>query len=209
MRKSLTELLHNPGVARMLCYMAVKDSPPVMRNDKEAVENAQGKRRHGEEVHRGDCLTMIAQKCRPSPGRLGTPRRPLHPLQYGSFGYIEAQHLQLAVNARRAPGWIFNDHAKEEIAQLLADTFLSGAIPMPRKPRPVELESCSMPANDGLGLNKNWRLFPSRPEPPQRHPTICHERQTVAEDACASRRRAVAVEPDFPKADHDESKRIG
>ena len=41
---------------------------------------------------------------------------------------------------------------------------------MPRKPRPIQLESRLMPANDGLRLDEDQRLLPSRPEPPQHHP---------------------------------------
>ena len=70
-REGLTQLLHNPGAGRMLGHIEVQDAPPVMGNDKEAIELAEGKRRHGEEVHRGDRLTMITQKRRPSFCRLG------------------------------------------------------------------------------------------------------------------------------------------
>ena len=49
----------------MFGHITVQDSPPVMGNDEEAVENAESQRRLGEEVHRGDGFPMIAQKSRP------------------------------------------------------------------------------------------------------------------------------------------------
>jgi hypothetical protein len=46
----------------------VKNAPPVMRNDEEAVENAEGERRHGEEVHCGNGFAVVAQERRPTAG---------------------------------------------------------------------------------------------------------------------------------------------
>ena len=169
-RKGLAELLNDPCAGRMPGHIEVQNPPPVMRNDEEAVENTEGQRRHGEEIHRGYRFTMIAQKRSPSLCRLWTPRRFPHPAQHGSLRNVEAEHLQLAVNARRTPGRILGDHAEDEFAQFPADAFSSRAGPMPRKPRPIQLEPCPMPANDGLRLDEDQRPFPSRPEPPQDDP---------------------------------------
>ena len=54
-RKCLAQLLDHPGTGRMLGHIPMEDSPPIMRDDEEAVQNAKGERRHGKEVHRGDC----------------------------------------------------------------------------------------------------------------------------------------------------------
>ena len=43
----------------------------IMCNHEEAVQNAEGQRRHGEEVHRGDGLMVITQESSPSLCRLG------------------------------------------------------------------------------------------------------------------------------------------
>jgi hypothetical protein len=94
----------------------MKDAPPVMRNDEEAVENAKGQRRNCEEIHRGDSFTMIAQKSRPSFSRLRTSRCFPHPAQDGSLRNIETQHLQFTVDARCAPGRVLGDHAEDQFA---------------------------------------------------------------------------------------------
>ena len=54
--------------------VAAQDATPVVKDDEEAMEHAEGQRRHGEEVYRGNRLTVILQERRPSlcgPGFLG------------------------------------------------------------------------------------------------------------------------------------------
>jgi hypothetical protein len=168
--KRLAQLLDNPCAGRMPCDIAVQDTSPVMGDDEEAVENAKSQRRHGKEIHCRDGFTMVAQKGRPALCRLGTPRRFPHPAQYGSLRNLEAKHFQLTVNARSSPGRVLDDHTEDEFAQFFADAFSSHLVPMTRKPRPIQLESCPMPANDGLRLDEDQRPSPSRPKPPQDHP---------------------------------------
>jgi len=91
--KCFAQLLNDPGTRRMFGNVPMKDAPPVVRDDEEAVENAEGDRRHREEIHRGDGLTMIAEKCSPSFRRLWIPRCFLHPPQHSSLRKIKAQHL--------------------------------------------------------------------------------------------------------------------
>src|ERR1035441_1368793 len=169
-RERLAQLLNDPCTRRMASHIPVKNTPPVMRDDEKAVQHSEGQRWHSEEIHRGDGFTMIAQKGRPSPGRLRTPRRFPHPTQHRSLRKIEAEHFQFAVNARCAPRGIFCNHAKDQLAQFLVDAFSARANPTPREPRPIELEPCTVPANDSLGLNEDQRVLPFRPEPPQDHP---------------------------------------
>jgi len=119
-------------------------------------------------------------------------RRLSHPAQHGSLGNIEAEHFQLSVNARRAPGRILGDHTEDEFPQSRQTHFLPTRFD-PRKPRPVELESCPMPANDGLRLDEGQCPLPSRPQLPQDYPeqlvgysksrlrALCFKRQAVAE----------------------------
>lgn len=108
-----------------------------MRYDKEAIENTEGKRWHSQEIHCRDGFTMIAQKCRPSFCRLGVPRGFPHPPKNCSLGKIETQHIQLAMNARRVPGWILRHHAEDEFAKLSADALPTRRNPVSREPRPI------------------------------------------------------------------------
>lgn len=154
----------------MFGHIAVQDSPPVMRNDKEAVQHTECKRRNCEEVHRRNHLTMIAQESDPSHCRFRIPRCLPHPAQHSSLRNVEAKHLQFAVNSWCTPRWVLGDNAVDEFAQVFADAFSSRTLPMPREPRPIKLEPFAMPANNGLRLNEDQRLLPSVPETPQYHP---------------------------------------
>ena len=46
----------------MFGHVAVENPSPVMRNDEVAVQHAEGQRRHGKEIHRGDGFTMVTQE---------------------------------------------------------------------------------------------------------------------------------------------------
>jgi len=148
----------------------MQDAPPVMCNDKEAVQHSKRQRRHGEEVHRGNGFPMIAEKCCPSFCRLGASRRSPHPAQHGSFRNFEAKHHQLAVDARNVPSWVLGNHAEDELAQVYADALPARSRSVSRKPCPIRFESGTVPANDCLRLDEDQRLLPSRPEPFKHHP---------------------------------------
>lgn len=142
----------------------------VMRNKKEAVEYAEGKRRHGKEIHRRNRFTVIAKKCHSPIFWRWAPWRFPYPMEYRSLRNIEVQHIQLTMNAWRAPGGIFGDHAEDQFAQFPADASSSCSNPMPREPFPIQLESGPTPANNSLRLNEKQRTHPARPEPSQDHP---------------------------------------
>jgi hypothetical protein len=141
-----------------------------MRNDEEAINHPQGQSRHGEEVHRRNGLAVIVQECRPSFCWFRVRWSFPHPSQNGSFRDVKAEHLQLAVNARRTPCRVLCDHAEDQVPQFLANPPSSPAHSMSRQPCPIKLESGSMPSDHSLRLTKHKRPYPSRPEPAQEHP---------------------------------------
>ena len=130
----------------------MKNAPTIMRNDKEAVDHAEGESRHREEVHRCNRFAVIAQKGRQTYCRFGIPRRISHPPQRAPLRNIEARHLQLAMNTRGTPGPILGNHAEDEFAQFPAHAFSSRAGPVPGEPGPVELEPGPVPSNNCLRL---------------------------------------------------------
>src|ERR1035437_1954220 len=168
--KCFAQLLNDPGAGWMPGHVEVEDAPPVMRNDKKAIKNFEGERWYGEEVHRGYGLAMIIEECHPTLCRFGISRRLAHPTQHSSLRNIEAKDFNFPVDARRTPSGVLGDHAEDEVAQSFADAFSSHACPMPREPRPRQLEPRLVPANDGLRLDKDQCPLPSRPEPLQDHP---------------------------------------
>lgn len=142
----------------------------IMSNYEETVENTEVQRRHGEEIHRSNGFTMVLQKDRPVLCRLWTPRRLPHPAQHGSLGNIKAKHLQFTMNPRRIPSRVVANHAKNQFARFPADASSPDVSLMPREPRPVQLEPSTVAANDGLRLDENQCLLPTRPESAQHHP---------------------------------------
>src|SRR5271166_5977005 len=168
--KRLAQLLGNPGGTRIPGDIEVNHAPSIVREDEETVEHAEAESGHGKEIHRRDSFPMIAQKSRPSLGRITNPWRSPHPAQHGSLRKIEAKHFQFAVDAWCAPCGVFRDHAKDHFAQFLADTFSARPNPMSRVARPIQLESCTAPATDSLWLDEDQGVLPFRPEPPQDHP---------------------------------------
>ena len=154
----------------MLGHVEVKNSPPIMRDNEEAVENVEVQRRYGKEVHRSNGLTMVAQKCCPSLCRLRTPRCLPQPAQHASFGNIEAEHLQLAMNSWRTPGRVLGNHAENDLPQFPAHAFPSRTSPVSRNPRPIQLEPGSVPANHRLRLDEDQCPPPTSPEAPQANP---------------------------------------
>jgi len=151
--------------------IAVQDAPSVMRNHEEAVEHPKRERRHGEEVHRSNRFSVVTQEGRPALRRFRGSGRLPHPTQHRSLGDIEAEHLQLTMNPRRTPGQVLGHHAEDQLTQFPADISSAHTLPMPRQPRPIELESCPVPSNHSVGLYEDQRILPSRPETPQDHQT--------------------------------------
>ncbi len=118
--EGLTKLLRYPSGRRMASHVAVEDASPVMSNHEEAIQNTESERRHCEEIHRCNRLTMVAQERSPTLGWLGIFRSLPHPPKHGTFRNVEAQHPELAMNPRRAPGAVLGDHAEDMFSQCLA-----------------------------------------------------------------------------------------
>src|SRR5579859_2104564 len=132
----------------MLGNTAVQDAPAVVANDEKTVEQPKCDGWHGEEIHGRDGLTVILQKCQPPFRGVRVAWGPLHPARYGSFGDIESQFEQFAVNTRRTPRWIFGYHAKDQLASFFIDSLSAGSCGPLRQELPIQPESCTMPANN-------------------------------------------------------------
>ena len=78
----------------------------VVANDEKTVEQPKCDGWHGEEIHGRDGLTVILQKCQPPFRGVRVAWGPLHRSRYRSFGDVESQFEQFAVNTRRTPGGI-------------------------------------------------------------------------------------------------------
>ena len=81
MGECLPQLLYNPQAGGMPSHVEIWDTPPIVADDEEAVEHAERYSGDGEEVHRSDGFSMIAQKGEPTFGRLGISRCSPHPIE--------------------------------------------------------------------------------------------------------------------------------
>jgi len=96
----------------------MQDTAAIVADDKEAAEDAEGDRGHGEEVHGRNRFPVIRKKCTPALGWLGISRNPLYPASDGSLGGIEAQHEQFTVIARSAPGRVLPHDTEDQLPSL-------------------------------------------------------------------------------------------
>jgi hypothetical protein len=118
-REGFTQLLYRPSACRMLGYVTVEDVPPVVGDHEEAIDHSKRQRRHCEEVHSGNRLSVVAQKGRPLLRRLRTPGRLPHPAQHRPLRDIETKQPQLTVDPRGSPSAVLGHHAEDQLAQSL------------------------------------------------------------------------------------------
>src|SRR6476469_8802928 len=98
--KSFPELLCSPLCSRVCGYSEVKDTPTLVRQDKEDVQNLKTDGRHGEEVHGYKALPVIFEKSPPPLGRrLAVPNEIL---AHAGLPDVDAELEQLAVHAWRS-----------------------------------------------------------------------------------------------------------
>jgi hypothetical protein len=149
--KCFSQLLDDPQAARMLCDIAVQDTPTVVTDDEKAIEHAEGDRRNSEEVHRGNRFSVITEKGKPAPSRLRISRRPLHPTRDRSLRDIKTEHAKLAMDAWRSPRWVLNDHPEDQFLNLPGRRLPPDGPPDLGDQLPVQPESCPMPTHHRFG----------------------------------------------------------
>src|SRR5665213_553818 len=143
----------------------MQDASPIMTDDEEAVENTEGQRWNGEEIHCGDSLPMIAEKRKPAFRKFRISRRFAHPSGDGSFGNIKAEYEKLTVDSGRAPGRILRNHLEDQIPNLLRDsTSPNGSRVHSGQGAPIEPKSSLVPLNDRLGNDDDEKLLPIGPD---------------------------------------------
>jgi hypothetical protein len=142
----------------------MQDTPTAVADDEQAVKHTERESWDREEVHRRDHFPMVTQKGEPTFGSLGISRHPAHPAGDSPLGNVKTQHQQLAVDTRRAPGWILHNDPKDEIPHFLRNPFsadhpagFGDGTPIKRKSKPV-------PTHNGLWADNKESLFPSGPE---------------------------------------------
>jgi hypothetical protein len=117
-REGFSQLLNNPQARRVPRDVEMQNAPTVVADDKKAAEHTEGDCWHGEEVHRRNGFSMVAQERKPAFRRLGISRRFADPTRDGSLGSVEAGHDKFTMNPRCSPRRIFGDHPENQISDL-------------------------------------------------------------------------------------------
>ena len=65
-RKCFLQLLHYPRAGRVFRDIEMEDLASNLFDDEQTVQDSEGERRHGEEVHGRDDLAVIAKESRPA-----------------------------------------------------------------------------------------------------------------------------------------------
>jgi hypothetical protein len=148
----------------------VQNAPPVMVDDEEAIKHAESDRRGREEIHCGNCFPVVAKESEPTPGWLGTSRRPFHPTGDRSLGELKTEHEELAMDAWCSPSWVLGDHPEDQLPHFFRRRPSPDARPGFGDQSPVQTESSPVPTDYGFGRDDDEGLPPSRPDPPCNYP---------------------------------------
>ncbi len=149
----------NPGAGRVRRDDEVDDVPPVVLENQQDVQHPKGRSGHSKEINRSDLAGMVAEKCSPClRRRLASPN---HGLGNGRLGDFNAELEQFPVDTRGAPARIKALHGADQIAQLAVNRGSPGAA-RPTYRRSVSPKTLAMPANNGVGVQREQQGSPTR-----------------------------------------------
>jgi hypothetical protein len=148
----------------------VQDAPTIMADNEKAIEHAERDGWDREEIHRGNGFPMISKEGEPAFGWIGIPRSSFHPAGDRSLREIKPEHEKLAMDARRTPGWILNNHPEDQLPGLLRRLFSPNLRPDFGDQLPIQAEAGSVPSHYRFRVHHDKGSFPSRPEPSHENP---------------------------------------
>src|SRR5262245_49726119 len=144
----------------MRCNIEVDELTPVMQQDYETVQIAEGQRRNGEKVDGRNLLCMVGKKCLPSLRRRRAA--PDSILRNSRFRKVETEKAKFRLDPWRSPERVFERHPLDQLTNLLVD--LRTADRRLGLPSPIELEALPVPFDDGLRFDNDQKLPPILPE---------------------------------------------
>ena len=87
----LSQLLHDPETVRISRHVQAQNSAAVVADDEETIQDPEGERRNGKEVHGRNGLAVVAKKAKPALANIRASGCPPQPTRDGGFGYLEAE----------------------------------------------------------------------------------------------------------------------
>jgi hypothetical protein len=139
----------------------VDDAASVVRQHHEHKQHAKRGGGDREEVDRGELGDLIIEESAPRLGRETTV--PPEILRHGGLRHLDAEFLQLAVDAWSAPQWVRCSHVanqRTEVRRQRRPAEATGS----RIPAPIGGKRAPMPTHDGGGRYDLHRLPPVWPD---------------------------------------------
>src|SRR5215467_1038931 len=94
--------------------------------------------------------SMAAIASQPALGPVRISRCSLHPTGDSSLGKFKTEHAEFPMDPRRSPGWVFNDHTKDQFPRLLRCRSSSDRPPDSGDQPPVDSKTSPVPTDDGF-----------------------------------------------------------
>jgi len=171
-RKAFPKLLQSPVGRRVCCDIAIQNASRSKLQNHKNIKQLEPSRHRNHEIARDNCIGMVSHKCCPVLRRGSPPRTviPLpRPVLADGSGRQENAQLQpkLGSYAHLAPSRILPPHPCNQFANLTPQRRPAWT----RLPAPEQLETLSMPADQGIRLYDHESIFPVTQPGPQ------HQRQ--------------------------------
>ena len=124
------------------------NSSTIMAEDYQYEQNPEGSGGNGEKIDRNHVHHVVVQECSPGLGwRLGATTR--HQVGNRSFGDLDSQFEQLAMNSGSAPKRLDYRYLKNKFTDFSADSRSPGFF-WSALTSPIKLETLSMPSHHGF-----------------------------------------------------------
>jgi hypothetical protein len=153
----------------MLGDIEMKNASPSVIDREPHIEDAEGGRGYGEEVDGRDSAAVVAQEGQPAlecaRRRSSSRKTPRH----AALRDFEAEHAQLAVDARRTPGGVIQRQPMDQCAQAGIEWRSTWTAAL-REPAPIATKTGLVPADYRLGFHEDEHVGPSQPKPPEGDP---------------------------------------
>jgi hypothetical protein len=135
----------------------VEDAATVMSQHREHVDDLEPNRRNREKVDRHQCLDVVSEEC--PPGLRRRLAEPDHVLTDAGLADVDAEFLELTVNARRPPQRVFTAHRPNQLANVFRNA-RAAALALTDLPPPEKPKALPVPGDDGFRLNDDQRGTP-------------------------------------------------
>src|SRR5215831_5679156 len=133
-----------------------------MLDDKEAIQQLERQRWHGEKIERDDRLAVVLKECQPLLGSVAASVQASQIPRDSPFRDDEAEFLQFAMDLRRSPLRILVRQASDQNSNFYGDS--RPAAEWPGSSAPIEAKAGAMPADHSLGFHDDEDIRPATPD---------------------------------------------